>query len=167
MRVATCRICGQFLRADGGAVLYAGDLVPAHHRNAGEPCPGADMEVHNAPGHRDPQGAPENGDELPVPGEPGSSIRVLEVWEDGASWEVKAQWIWRDGKSETETVSLQQWWGIVGFPAPMIRLERAGITRLWAIGNQSGVVESLPQLARIMRRLSARVHRSGCGVDNA
>jgi hypothetical protein len=124
------------------------------------------MEVHNAPHHRDPQGAPQKGDELPVPGELGSVILVLGVWQEGHGWEVKAQWIWRDGKSETETVSIQQWWDIVGFPAPVgVRIQKSGGSLLWAAGNQSGVVESLPQLARIMRQLGARVHRSGCEVS--
>jgi len=166
VKSATCRICDQFLRADGGGILWAGDLAPDHQSASGWACPGADMEVRNAPAHRDPQGAPEKGDELPVPGDPGTHVLVQEVWESGDDWRVQATWYYPNGKTENERVTIQQWWEIVGFPAPMVRLEMTGATLLWAAGNESGIVESLPQLARIMRRLAAKIHRSGCGVGN-
>lgn len=160
-RVATCRICDQFLRAEGGGVLCAGDLAPDHQSASGRKCAGSGSEVRNGPPHRDPQGAPEKGDELPVPGELGSVIQVLDVWESSDGYEVRGKWCYRDGKSETERVTLQQWWTIVGFPHPSgVRLTQSGATLLWAVGNENGIVESLPQLARIMRRLTARVHRS-------
>ena len=142
-------------------MLWAGDLAPDHQSASGWKCAGSGSEVRNAPGHRDPQGAPEKGDEVPVPGEMGSVIQVLEVWESGDGWEVRAKWCYRDGKSETETVSLEQWWNIVGFPHPSgVRLTQSGATLLWAVGGDSGIVESLPQLARILRRLGAKVHRN-------